>query len=160
MRREDFSRFRIELYLLIDTNVNLREVVPVEALAQHLSAAEDIVLLQFLLSAEDIPRSIQLLVLRADGLRFFVALILQLCFLLRKISLLSVQVLNTGIQACHITVESVDGLIEFSNVNILCLQFSTQLFQLTILLYELSLQILNVVFFIWSPLKPVSRSWS
>ena len=143
MRRQDFSRLGIELYLLVDTDINLRKVVAVEALAEHLSSIENIVLLQFLLCTEDIPSRVQLLVLSADGLRLLVALRLQLSLLLSKVRLLSAQVLHACIQACHITVESADGLIELSDVYVLRLQFSTQLLQFSVFLYELSLKVLD-----------------
>lgn len=70
MRRQYLSRLRVKLYFLVHADINLCEVVAVEALTENLSIVKNIVLLKLLLSAEDIPCGVQLLVLATDGLDF------------------------------------------------------------------------------------------
>lgn len=143
MRCKNFCALRVELNLLVDANVNLCEVVAVESLAEHLSAIEDIVLLELLLSTEDIPCRVELLVLLADGLGLLSVVGLQLLFLVSELFLIGAEVLDACIQTCHIAVKPVDGLVELSNMDVLSLKFSTELLKVVVLLDELSLKVLD-----------------
>ena len=74
MRGQHLGILAVELDLLVDTDIDLREVILVEVLLQQFGLAEqavlrqDVLLLELILGAEDKPGGMQLLVLLADGL--------------------------------------------------------------------------------------------
>ena len=122
MHGENACRLRVELYLLVDTDVDLGEVVLVEVRLKHLWSFEDVLFLQLLLGSEYKPCGVELLVLSVDSL----ALLRRLC-----------------LEARHVVVESVDSLVEFGNVYVLGIEFGTQLLELVVLLVNLLYEVLN-----------------
>ena len=52
---QDLGRRAVELDLLVDADIDLREVLLVEVRLQHLALVEDVLLLQLLLCSEDEP---------------------------------------------------------------------------------------------------------
>ena len=116
MHGQQFSRLRVQLDLLVNTDIDLREVVLVEVTLQHLTILQDALLLQFALRTEHEPSGIQLLVLRIDGLGLLLALVLQ--------------IVNGSVLIS-------DGLVELRDMDILSIQLCTQLLQCLITLLQL-----------------------
>ena len=116
MHGQQFSRLRVQLDLLVNTDIDLREVVLVEVTLQHLTILQDALFLQLALRTEHEPSGIQLLVLRIDGLGLLLAL--------------GLQVLDVGVLIS-------DGLVELRDMDILSIQLCTQLLQGLITLLQL-----------------------
>ena len=119
---QDLSRRAVELDLLVDTDINLGEVVLVEVRLQHLTLVEDVLLLEFLLRAEDEPGSVDLLVLGRDGL-----------------SLLGV-LLSQG---SDVLIEASHLLVELGDVDVLLVEFLAQGLQLLVFLLHLLGQVVD-----------------
>ena len=60
MGRQYFGRTTVEAYLLINTDINLREIVAVEIGTEHLTILDDMLGLQLRLGAIDEPCRIEL----------------------------------------------------------------------------------------------------
>ena len=116
MHGQQFSRLRVQFDLLVNTDIDLREVVLVEVALQHLTILQDALLLQLALRTEHEPSGIQLLVLCIDGLGLLLAL--------------GLQVLDVGVLIS-------DGLVELRDMDILSIQLCTQLLQGLITLLQL-----------------------
>ena len=63
MRCQDLCRTAVKLDFLIDTDINLRKVLLVEARLQHLAVNENLLFLQLVLCPKDEPGRVNLLVL-------------------------------------------------------------------------------------------------
>ena len=122
---ENLGIFGVELDILLHSDVDLHEVVMVERRLQHLSANEDILLLQLTLCAKDIPCCVELHVLTVD----------RLCFLLTLV-----------LQVSDVVVEIVNGLVKFRDMDILGVELSSQFLELLIFLAHASHKPLNGTF--------------
>ena len=116
MHGQQLSRLRIELDFLVDADVDLREVALIEVRLQNAVTLDDVLLLEFLLRAEDKPSGVELLVLVADGLTLLLAL---------------------GLQILNMRVQVRDLLVELRDVDVLRVEFCTELLQLLVFLLEL-----------------------
>ena len=116
MRRQQLGRCAVELNLLVDADVNLREVLLVEARLQHLAVNKNLLFLQFVLRTKHEPSRVQLLVLLQDGLGTLVGL--------RR------QFLHVAVQVGHL-------LIQVHNLDFLLVQLCTQCLHLLLLLLHL-----------------------
>ena len=116
MHGQQLGRLRIELDFLVDADVDLREVALVEVRLQNAVTLNDVLLLEFLLRTEDKPSGVELLVLVANGLTLLLAL---------------------GLQILNMRVQVRDLLVELRDVDVLRVEFCTELLQLLVFLLEL-----------------------
>ena len=122
MTRHHLSRARVELNLLVNTDIDLREIVLVEVSLQHFTILEDMLLLELRLRSKDKPSGVELLVLRIDGLRLLVGLLRQ--------------VRHIGVQVGYL-------LVKTGDMDILGIQFLDEILNLLVLLLYLFHHVLD-----------------
>mgnify|MGYP003563110091 CR=1 FL=1 len=75
---QQLGSLRVELNLLRNTNIYLREIVMVEARPQNLTIHDDVLVLQLLLRSKHEPSGVELLHLAVDSLVRFDTLLFRL----------------------------------------------------------------------------------
>ena len=114
---QQFGALAVQLYFLVDTSVDLCEVVAVEVAGfQHIAFLQNLLLLELGLGAEDEPCCVQVLVLRLDCLLFL---------------------LVVGLEVAYALAEGVNLIALLGNLYVLLGELSLQFLDVGILLFEL-----------------------